>query len=104
MTTVVASFNIKEDKQAEAEAALKEMAAADEANEPGALAYAIHRDENDLTRIVFFEIYTDRDAFKTHTGTPHFMAFQQKLAALANLSTVRIQQLERVAGFVRADA
>ena len=104
MTTVVASFNIKEDKQAEAEEALKEMAAAVESNEPGALAYAIHRDEKDPTRIVFFEMYADRDAFKTHTGTPHFMAFQQKLAALADLSTVSIQRLERIAGFVRADA
>ncbi len=104
MTTILAQFKIQPGKEAEAEKALNEMAAAVEANEPGALAYAIHREEKDPTRIVFFEMYTDRDAFKTHTGTPHFMAFQQKLAGLADLSTVSIQRLERVAGFVRASA
>ena len=101
MTTVVASFNIKEERQTEAEEALQEMAAAVESNEPGAVAYAIHRDEKDPTRIVFFEMYTDRDAFKTHTGTPPFMAFQQKLA---DLSSVSIQRLERIAGSVRPPA
>lgn len=102
MITVIAGFNIREEKRAEAEEALAEMAAAVESGEPGALAYAIHRDEKDPTRIVFFEMYTDRDAFKAHTGTPQFIAFQQKLAGLADLSTVSIQRLERLAGFIRA--
>lgn len=101
MVTVLASFNIKPDKQAEADEALKEMGEAVQANEPGALAYAIHHDEKDPTRIVFFEMYTDRDAFKAHTGSPHFMALQGKLAQLADLSTVKIERLERFAGFVR---
>ncbi len=104
MTTVIASFNIKEDKQAEAEEALKEMAAAVESNEPGALAYAIHRDEKDHTRIVFFEMYTDRDAFKTHTQSAHFAALQPKLAQFADMSTVKIVRLERIAGFMRPPA
>jgi len=101
VVTVLASFNIKPDKQAEADEALKEMGEAVQANEPGALAYAIHHDEKDPTRIVFFEMYTDRDAFKAHTGSPHFMALQGKLAQLADLSTVKIERLERFAGFVR---
>lgn len=102
MVTVLASFNLKPDKQAEAEEALKEMGQAVEANEPGCLAYAIHRDQKDPTRVVFFEMYTDGDAFKTHSASPHFQALQAKLAQLADLSTVKIERLERFAGFVRA--
>ncbi|MEX0800399.1 MAG: antibiotic biosynthesis monooxygenase family protein [Dehalococcoidia bacterium] len=101
MNTVIASFKIKPDKQSEAEEALREMGEAVEANEPGALAYAIHRNQKDPTEIVFFEMYTDGDAFKAHTASPHFQALQVKLAQLADLSTVKIDRLERFAGFVR---
>ena len=101
MTAILAQFKLKPDKQAEAEAALAEMVAAVEANEPGATLYIAHRSQKDPTLITFFEAYADGDAFTAHTQTPHMANLQRVLAQLADLSTVRIERLERIAGFTR---
>ena len=101
MTAILAQFKLKPDKQAEAEAALAEMVAAVEANEPGAVLYIAHRSQKDPTLIIFFEAYADGDAFTAHTQTPHFQNLQRVLAQVADLSTVRIERLDRVAGFAR---
>ena len=101
MTAILAQLKIKPEKQAEAEKALAEMVAAVEANEPGATLYIAHRSQKDPTFITFFEAYVDDDAFRAHTATPHFQDLQRVLAQVADLSTVRIERLDRVAGFVR---
>ena len=101
MTAILAQFKIKPEKQAEAEKALAEMVAAVEANEPGAALYIAHRSQEDPTLITFFEAYADDDAFRAHTQTPHMASLQRALAQLADLSTVRIERLERIAGFTR---
>ena len=101
MTAILAQFKLKPDKQAEAEAALAEMVAAVEANEPGATLYIAHRSQKDPTLITFFEAYADGNAFTAHTQTPHMANLQRVLAQVADLSTVRIERLDRVAGFVR---
>ena len=101
MTAILAQFKIKPEKQAEAEKALAEMAAAVEANEPGAVLYIAHRSQKDPTLITFFEAYADHDAFRAHTATPHMASLQRVLAEVADLSTVRIERLERIAGFTR---
>ena len=101
MTAILAQFKLKPDKQAEAEAALAEMVAAVEANEPGATLYIAHRSQKDPTLITFFEAYADDDAFRAHTQTPHMANLQRALAELADLSTVKIEWLERIAGFMR---
>ena len=101
MTAILAQFKLKPEKQAEAEKALAEMAAAVEANEPGAVLYIAHRSQKDPTLITFFEAYADDDAFGGHTQTAHFMDLQRQLAQVADLSTVRIERLERIAGFTR---
>ena len=101
MITVIARLKILPGKESEADEALSEMVAAVEANEPGALAYIMHRSQRDATDVTIFEIYADRDAFATHTQSAHFAALQPKLAQVADLSTVKIDRLERIAGFVR---
>ncbi len=101
MTAILAQFKLKPEKQAEAEAALAEMVAAVEANEPGATLYIAHRSQKDPTLITFFEAYADGDAFRAHTQTPHMANLQRALAQLADLSTVRIERLDRIAGFTR---
>ena len=101
MTAILAQFKLKPEMQAEAEKALAEMVAAVEANEPGAALYIAHRSEKDPTLITFFEAYADRDAFTAHTQTPHMANLQRVLAQVADLSTVRIERLDRIAGFVR---
>src|SRR3989304_10271827 len=101
MIAILAQFKIKPEKQAEAEKALAEMVAAVEANEPGATLYIAHRSQKDPTLITFFEAYADGGAFTAHTQTPHMANLQRALAELADLSTVRIERVGRIAGFVR---
>ena len=104
MVTIIARFKIQPGKEAEAEKALADMVAAVEANEPGALTYIMHRSQRDPTDVTVFEVYADGDAFSAHGQTAHMAALQGKLAQLADLSTVKIDRLERIAGFVRPPA
>ena len=101
MIAILAQFKIKPEMQAEAEKALAEMVAAVEANEPGAVLYIAHRSQKDPTLITFFEAYADGDAFTAHTQTPHMANLQRALGEFADLSTVRIERLDRIAGFTR---
>ena len=101
MITIIARLKIKPGNEAEAEKAAAEMAAAVEANEPGALAYLMHRSQRDPTDITVFEVYADTDAFSAHGQTVHMAKLQAKLAEVADLTAVKIERLERVAGFVR---
>ncbi len=101
MITIIAHLKILPGKESEAEKALAEMAAAVEANEPGALAYIMHRSQRDPTDVTVFEVYADGEAFSTHGQTPHMAALQASLAQVADLTAVKIDRLERFAGFVR---
>ena len=104
MITIIARLKILPGSEAEGEQALTEMTAAVEASEPGALAYLMHRSQRDPADITVFEVYADGEAFSAHGQTSHMAALQGKLAQLADLSTVKIERLERFAGFVRQPA
>ncbi len=99
MITIIARLKIKPGN--EAEKAATEMTAAVEANEPGALAYLMHRSPQDPTDITVFEVYADTEAFSAHGQTAHMAALQSKLAQVADLTAIKIERLERFAGFVR---
>ncbi len=101
MITIIARLKIKPGNEAEAEKALSEMAAAVEANEPGALAYLMHRNQREPADVTVFEVYADGEAFSAHGQTAHMATLQGKLAQLADLTAVKIERLERFAGFVR---
>ncbi len=51
--------------------------------EPGCVAHAVHRDDDDATRLVFVERWSDMDALSAHFGVPASRAFGKRLAALA---------------------
>ena len=102
MNTIIARIKIKDGKEDEALAALKKMAEGVEANEPGTLAYVIHRSIDDPSEIVFFELYKDDDASKAHSQGDSMKAFQSGFADLFDVSQVKIERLDRVAGVVRA--
>ena len=71
MITQTAAFRIDAAREAEAIAALTELAKAVETNEPGVLAYIPHKVAGDPTQIVFFEVYADEAAMKNHGQQPH---------------------------------
>lgn len=101
MITIIARIKVKPGNEAEADKAASEMAAAVEANEPGAVAYLVHRSQRDPTDITVFEVYEDTEAFAAHGQTAHMAALQGKLAQVADLTAIKIERLERFAGFVR---
>jgi len=101
MPTIIARFKIQAGKEAEAEEAMKAQAAAVEGDEPGALSYIFLRNRKDPLEISVFEIYADAEAFETHRTTPHMATFGSKFGSLFDPATVKIERLERVAGFHR---
>jgi quinol monooxygenase YgiN len=101
MITILARLNIQPGKEAEGENALREMAAAVEANEPGALLYVFHRSQKDPGEITVFEVYADGEAFDAHGRSPHMATLRSGFGPLFDASTVKIERLERFAGFVR---
>ena len=104
MTTILAQFKIQPGKEAEAEKALNEMAAAVEANEPGALLYVFNRSQKEPIEITVFEVYADAEAFNTHGQTSHMTTLRSGFGSLFDPASVKIERLERIAGFARPPA
>jgi len=101
MNTVLARFKILAGKEAEAEEAMKKQAASVESAEPGALTYIFHRNRKDPSEITVFEIYADDDASTAHRGTEHMGTFASYFGSLFDPASVKIDRLERIAGFSR---
>lgn len=101
MITVVSRFRMQPGKESEAEKALTEMAAAVEANEPGALVYLFNRSQKDPSEVIVFEAYADHAAFDAHRKTPHMEELQAKFSHLMDPASFNVELLERFAGFVR---
>ncbi len=104
MITILARLKIQPGKEAEGEKALNEMAAAVEANEPGALTYIMHRSRKDPGEITVFEVYADAEAFDAHGQSPHMGQFRAAFASVFDPASVKIERLERIAGFIRPPA
>ena len=104
MTTILAQFKIQPGKEDEAEKAISEMVAAVEANEPGALTYIMHRSQKDPGEITVFEVYADAEAFNAHGQTSHMATLRSGFGPLFDPASVKIERLERIAGFVRPPA
>jgi|SRR3990170_6599163 len=101
MNTIIARFNIVAGKEAEAEEAMKKQAASVESAEPGTLAYIFHRNRKEPSQITVFEIYADDDASTAHRDTEHMGTFRSYFGSLFDPATVKIERLERIAGFTR---
>src|SRR5437867_13100815 len=101
MRTIIARFNIQPGKETEAEEAMKMMAAAVEANETGALAYIFLRNRKVPLEVAVFEMYADGDAFAAHGASAHMAAFRPNFGVVFDPASVKIDSLDRVAGFTR---
>lgn len=80
MIAVVATIRVKEDKQADFEAVMKELGEQVRANEPGTTLYQVCKSKQSPTYVVL-ENYTDQDAFNHHTTTSYFKAAGPKMGA-----------------------
>jgi|FaiFalDrversion2_1042247.scaffolds.fasta_scaffold00016_11 quinol monooxygenase YgiN len=102
MYTVLATLRLLPGKGEEAEAVLQELAARVQAEEPGTLAYLFHRVRGEPERIVVFEVYRDEAAFEVHRRGV-LREFLGRLGTLVEAGGTRLEVLERIAGFQRAE-
>ena len=101
MVTIFAQFRINEGKEAEAEAAIKEIVSAVEKNEPGALLYIMNRSKEDPLEVTVFEVYKDDEAVAAHSGGEHMGAFRQQFRDVCDGASVKIVQLDQIAAIQR---
>src|SRR5688500_8318988 len=99
MNTILERLTIVAAIASEAEEAMKKQASSVESAEPGALTYISHRNRKDPAEITVFEIYKDDEAFQAHGGTEHMGAFRGYFGSIFDPATVKIDRLERIAGF-----
>jgi quinol monooxygenase YgiN len=104
MVSVIFRARMKPGKEEEAVAKMSQMVAAVKANEPGVLLYAFHRPKEDPSELVFIEAYADDEAFKAHGATPHMGDMRSSFAELFDPTTVKLERLDRVAGFARENS
>ncbi|MFP6640442.1 MAG: antibiotic biosynthesis monooxygenase [Myxococcota bacterium] len=66
MPSVVANIKIKADKIEEAKTFLVQLAKETLESEEGTLVYTVHQRQDDAATFVFYEKYSDDEAFKLH--------------------------------------
>ena len=76
--TVVASIRAAAGKGDALAAFLAEQTAAVLREEPGCLAYRLHRSTKDPDVFLFYEMYRDEAAFDAHRNSPHLAAFRER--------------------------
>lgn len=81
MIGVVVNLKVADGKQAEFEAAAKDLIAQVKANEPGCLVYDLFKKKGSETDYVFQEQYRDQEALDAHGKTAYFQAAMPKLGA-----------------------
>jgi len=79
---LLAKLKVQPGKDAEFEAAAKEMIATVKTAEPGTLAYILHKNSKDPTEFIYYEVYQDQAAFDAHGKTDHMKAFGGKIGSL----------------------
>lgn len=71
----IAHLQIKNDQLAAFIEAVKEEMEAALRIEPGVVAIYAVADKNDPTKMTFFEMYADENAYQIHRNTPHFQKY-----------------------------
>ena len=80
--TVIAKLKVQPGKDADFEAAAKQMIATVKESEPGTLTYILHKNTKDPTEFVYYEVYQDQASFDSHGKTDHMKAFGGKIGSL----------------------
>jgi quinol monooxygenase YgiN len=103
MLSSTAQFTILPGKEAEAEAIIKNLIAAVEANESGCLLYRWHRGVKDPLLVFIWEIFADQDAIEAHRGMAHMKDFNHSFASAFDTASVKITRYEKIAAVERFD-
>lgn len=81
MISLIANFTIKDGTQAEFEAAMKTMAEAVLANEPGVTLYQLNKKKGSQTEYFMMELYDTAETLAAHGKTDHMKAAGAVLTA-----------------------
>lgn len=103
MITLLARFEALKGKELQAYQALKAMADAVKANEPGCLMYAVTRGQVNAQEIYVYEVYEDQAAAEAHRRTDHLRALQSQFDQFLDRTAFNVEILDEVAGFVRRE-
>ncbi|MBI9084870.1 MAG: antibiotic biosynthesis monooxygenase [Desulfobacterales bacterium] len=96
---VVAKIKAKSGQAAEMEKTLQEMVAK-VGKEAGTLVYTLHRSQKDPSIFMFYEKYTDMDAFAFHGSTPYFKELMKTTAPMMD-GAPQIDTYDEVVGLKR---
>jgi quinol monooxygenase YgiN len=80
--TLIAKIKAKSGSEQQLEEAFRDMIKKVRANEPGCQAYVLHRDNNDATQFVWYEVYQDQAAFDHHRKTEHMKEMGDRIKDL----------------------
>lgn len=97
MYTITWQFTILPGKEAEAETAIKKVAAEVDKNEPGALAYHWYRNLKDPTQVLVFEVWQDDEAIEKHRAMPYMAEFQAVFPTVFDAASTKRNRYERIA-------
>lgn len=101
LITQIARFEAKSGKELEAYAAIKKMANAVKASEPGCLMYAVTRGQVNHREIYVYEVYESQEAFDAHRRTEHLREMQASFDNFLDRTSFNVELLDEVAGFIR---
>lgn len=101
LITQLARYEIVKGKEPQACDALRNMAEAVKANEPGCLEYAVTRGQVNSCEIYIYEVYQDQAAFDAHRKTEHLATFRKAVEGLFDRGAFNVEILDEVAGFIR---
>lgn len=89
---VVAIVTAVEGKSEQAEALIRTIIPPTHAEE-GCIAFALHRDLDDLHKLVLVERWSDREALERHLATDHLAAFRARMPDVAG-APVQVMVME----------
>ncbi|MDH2416094.1 putative quinol monooxygenase [Nocardioides sp. CER19] len=88
MFVVIVNLDVAETRLEEFLAAIEINAHATLRDEPGCLRFDVHRSVEDPHHFMFYEIYTDADAFYVaHRSAPHYVAWREASARCVRAGT-----------------
>ena len=83
MFTVMVSLRVKPDMVERFLDAIGENSRASRRDEPGCLRFDVHRDNDDPTHFLLYELYADERAFRQdHRSAPHYLKWRAASAEL----------------------
>ena len=89
MFVVTVTFAIDPSRLADFRTAMVDQASDTLSREPSCAQFDVAYDPSDETVCFLYELYADRAAFEAHLISPHFKAFEAKVATWVVSKTVR---------------